>query len=69
MRSLLSTINFSLDYEFPNTFKKILHYLLRIAQQKGISMDPKRLTCDFDLAAINAFKNIFHQTQFIQMCL
>ncbi|CAF5022869.1 unnamed protein product, partial [Rotaria magnacalcarata] len=38
-----------------HVYSKILRNLLRIAQQKGIYFNPKRVTCDYELAAINAF--------------
>jgi hypothetical protein len=40
-------------------YMKILLNLLGIAQQKGVYLNPKRLTCDYELAAINAFKQVF----------
>ena len=42
-----------------HVYVKMLHYLLSIVRQKEISLDPKHLTCDYELAAINAFKNVF----------
>ncbi|CAM2724926.1 unnamed protein product [Rotaria socialis] len=42
-------------------YMKILHNLLDIARQKGVNLNPERLTCDYELAAINAFKKFFLQ--------
>ncbi|CAF1596186.1 unnamed protein product [Rotaria magnacalcarata] len=42
-----------------HVYSKILRNLLRIAQQKGIYFNPKRVTCDYELAAINAFRSVF----------
>ncbi|CAF4431548.1 unnamed protein product [Rotaria sp. Silwood2] len=44
-----------------NIYMKILHNLLRIVQQKGIHFVPERITCDYELAAINAFRSVFPQ--------
>ncbi|CAF2563274.1 unnamed protein product [Rotaria sp. Silwood2] len=42
-----------------HVYVKILHHLLNIARQKEIILDPKRLTCDYELSAINSFKKVF----------
>ena len=42
-----------------HVYTKILEHLRCIAEQKGIDLHPARLTCDFELAAINAFRNMF----------
>ena len=38
---------------------KILRHLLSTGQEQGITLDPRRLTCDFELATINAFRRVF----------
>ena len=40
-------------------YSKILQHLLRLAQEKNIGLNPQRLTCDFELASINAFSKTF----------
>lgn len=42
-----------------HVYTKILQHLLRIGQEKSVNLSPTRLTCDYELAAINTFKNIF----------
>ena len=42
-----------------HVYIKILRHLLAARQQLGIALDPRRLTCDFELATINAFKRVF----------
>ncbi|CAF4332865.1 unnamed protein product [Rotaria socialis] len=43
-----------------NVYVKILQHLLTIASQKGVILNPTRITCDFELATINAFRAIFN---------
>jgi hypothetical protein len=38
---------------------KILRHLLSAAQKHGVVLNPQRLTCDFELATINAFRTVF----------
>ena len=42
-------------------YSKILQHLLHLAGQKNITLNPKRLTCDFEQASINAFSKTFPQ--------
>jgi len=42
-----------------NVYMKILQHLLRIAEQKNITLHPTRLTCDYELATINVFSKTF----------
>ncbi|CAF4882679.1 unnamed protein product, partial [Rotaria socialis] len=39
-----------------DVYVKILQHLLTIASQKGVILNPTRITCDFELATINAFR-------------
>ena len=39
---------------------KIFQHLMSIANQKGIVLNPTRITCDYELATINSFRAIFH---------
>lgn len=40
-------------------YRKILEHLISIAKLKEITLNPQRLTCDFELAVINAFSKTF----------
>jgi hypothetical protein len=42
-----------------NVYEKILQHLLRITEQKNITLHPTRLTCDYELSTINAFSKTF----------
>ncbi|CAF4355042.1 unnamed protein product [Rotaria magnacalcarata] len=46
-----------------NVYVKILQHLLTIADQKGIILNPTRITCDYELATINAFRTIVNGVQ------
>ncbi|CAF1997537.1 unnamed protein product [Rotaria magnacalcarata] len=46
-----------------NVYVKILQHLLTIADQKGIILNPTRITCDYELAIINAFRTIVNGVQ------
>ena len=48
-----------------NVYIKIFQHLMSLANQKGIVLNPTRITCDYELATINALRTIFH---FVHIC-
>ena len=46
------------------TYSKIFHNIIKLnVDRQGVTMKPSHLTCDFEIAAIEAFKNIFSEAQ------
>ena len=41
------------------TYDKIFRHIVSLGDSRGIRFNPKRLTCDFELAAIQAFAAVF----------
>ena len=45
------------------TYSKIFHNIIKLGvDRQGVTMKPSHLTCDFEIAAIEAFKSIFSET-------
>ena len=46
------------------TYSKIFSHIVTLGtNRQGVVMKPSHLTCDFEISAINAFKNIFPEAQ------
>ena len=43
------------------TYSKIFHNIIKLGVDRRVTMKPSQLTCDFEIAAIDAFKSIFSE--------